>query len=65
MIINNKSNIWCLGVVHNTDPCLLTQWLKLIGDYISLLNSYQVKPLESISVFVTTLSKLIHVLTFN
>ena len=48
MIINNKSNIWFPGVVHNTDPSLLTQWLKLIGDYISLLNSYQVNPKESI-----------------
>ncbi|XP_023333990.1 gamma-1-syntrophin [Eurytemora carolleeae] len=34
------------GVVHNTDPSLLTQWLKLIGDYISLLNSYQATKLN-------------------
>ena len=31
-----------LGVIHNSDPSLLTQWLKLVGDYIALLNSYQV-----------------------
>ena len=30
------------GVVHNSDSSLLTQWVKLIGDYIALLNSHQV-----------------------
>jgi len=34
------------GVVHNSDPCLLTQWLKLIADYIALLNSYQASKLN-------------------
>jgi len=29
------------GVVHNSDPSLLTQWAKLIGDYVALLNSHQ------------------------
>ena len=31
-----------IGVVHNSDPSLLTHWIKLIGDYIALLNSHQV-----------------------
>ena len=31
------------GVVHNSDSSLLTQWVKLIGDYIALLNSHQVR----------------------
>lgn len=29
------------GVVHNSDPSLLTHWIKLIGDYIALLNTHQ------------------------
>ena len=32
-----------IGVVHNSDPSLLTHWIKLIGDYIALLNSHQVR----------------------
>jgi len=34
------------GVVHNTDPSLLTHWIKLIGDYIALLNSHQATKLN-------------------
>jgi len=29
------------GVVHSHDPSLLTQWVKLIGDSVALLNSQQ------------------------
>ena len=29
------------GVVHHEDPSLLTQMIKLIADYIGLLNAHQ------------------------
>lgn len=34
------------GVVHNADPSLLTQWAKLIADYVALLNSHQASKLN-------------------
>ena len=45
-------------MVHNTDPSLLTHWIKLIGDYIALLNSHQVKMMMlmmSISISISVL----------
>jgi len=34
------------GVVHMSDPSLLTHWIKLVGDYIALLNSHQATKLN-------------------
>jgi len=34
------------GVVHNTDTSLLTHWVKLIADYVAMLNSQQAAKLN-------------------